>query len=167
MFSKILKLIFVFTSMSPVLLTFWFKEFSKNWMILNGIEFLIVGIVLLIILFCIIRMAKNKLEELPVTIQEISTADNESLVFIFSYLIPLLDISTTMLIFMLFLFLIIIWTTNIYHFNPVLGILGYHQYEVKLDNGISFILITKKTLMNTKQISKIVQLTNYIIIDKE
>jgi hypothetical protein len=127
----------------------------------------LIAIVLIIVLYFLIHIAKNKLEELPVSISEISNADNESVVFIFSYLIPLLDIDTSMTIFLLALFYLIIFTTNIYHFNPVLGILGYHQYEIKINEGTNFILITKKTLVNTKQIKRVVQLTNYILLELE
>mgnify|MGYP001357920018 FL=1 len=167
MFSKIIQLILVSTSMSPILLTFWFKDFSRDWDIIEGWYFLAISIFLLFVLFTTLKTAKNKLEVLPVKISEISNADNESIVFIFTYLIPLLDISTSMIIFLVILFFIILLNTNIYHFNPVLGILGYHQYEIKLKEGTSFILITKKALVTSSQIKFVVQLTNYILLEKE
>ncbi len=44
--------------------------------------------------------------------------------------------------------------------------MGYHQYKVKLSSGVSYILITRKTLINTKQVKEVVQLTNYILLEK-
>ena len=167
MFSKLMQIILVSTSISPVCLTLWFKSFSKHWNIKEGITYLIIAIVLFTLLFLIINLAKTKLEKLPLKVTQISNADKESLPFIFSYIIPLLDIEMSMVIFLLLLFFFIVFTTNIYHFNPLLGFLGYHQYEVTIENGTTFILLTKKTLINVNQIKRIAQLTNYIIIDME
>lgn len=167
MFSKIIQLILVITSLSPVLLTFWFKEFSKNWNLADGVTYLLTAIILFLVLKFLLLLAKEKLEILQVSISEISNADNESIIFIFSYLIPLIDIDRTMITFLLLLFFVIIYTTNIYHFNPILGLWGYHQYQIKLTNGTNFILITKKKLLNSKQIKNVVQLTNYILMEKE
>lgn len=165
MFSKIMQIMLVTTSISPVLLTFWFKEFSDKWDFRDGIFYLIAAIFLLILLYVLIKIAMHKLEKVPLKITQISNADKESIPFIFSYIIPLLEIDKPMVIFLLILFFFIIFTTNIYHFNPMLGILGYHQYEVNIEGGSIFILITKKTLINVDQIKKVSQLTNYILID--
>ena len=167
MFSKLIQLILVTTSISPVLFTLWFKEFSASGMWTSGLSWLIIAILLLVVLKFIIETAKRKLEIVPIYISEISNADKESLIFIFTYLIPLLEIDSKMIFFLLILFFIIIFTTNIYHFNPLLGLLGYHQYEVKLKEGTTFILITKKTLINVKQVKSVVQLTDYILLEKE
>ncbi|MEO0233902.1 MAG: hypothetical protein ABIN11_02320 [candidate division WOR-3 bacterium] len=167
MFSKFIHVILVTTSLSPVLLTLWFKSFSKSWNFREGILYFILAIILLFILKLIIDLAKIKLEIIPVSIKEISIADNESVIFIFTYLIPLLGIEIHMVLFLLVLFFIIVLTINIYHFNPLLSLLGYHQYEIKLVEGSTFILITRKMLINSKQIKNVVQLTNYILLEKE
>lgn len=167
MLSRLIQIILVSTSISPVLLTFWFKSFSKSLNLIDGLIYLIFSLLLIILLKIILKIAQNKLEILPISIVEISNADHESVIFIFTYLIPLLEINTSMILFLLSLFLLIITTTNIYHFNLLLGILGYHQYEIKIKDGTSFILITKKYLVNIKQINKVVQLSNYILLEKE
>lgn len=167
MFNKLIQMLLVSTSISPVLLTFWFKSFIQSRRLTDNFLLLLLGLILIVILRVTLSVAKRKLEVLPISITEVSNADKETIVFIFTYLIPLLDISTPMIIFLLTLFFLIIFTTNIYHFNPLLGLLGYHQYEIKTDDGIAFILITKKTMKNTKQVKAIVQLTDYILLEKE
>ncbi|MEO0234620.1 MAG: hypothetical protein ABIN11_05985 [candidate division WOR-3 bacterium] len=167
MFSKLIQSILVLTSIAPVLLTFWFKNFSKDWKPFSGFIYLFFSFLLIILLVIIIKIAKSKLEVKEISINEISNADNESVIFIFTYLIPLLNIDEPLVLFLLGLTFVIVSTTNIYHFNPFLGLLGYHQYKMKLQEGMSFILITKKTLYNTKQIKKVVQLTNYILLERE
>lgn len=166
MFNKIIQVILVSTSISPILLTFWFKEFSISWDFSSGIFYLLTAVILLFVLKIIINLAKEKLQVIEISVIEISNADKESIIFIFTYLIPLLNIDIPMLLFLLVLFFIIILTTNIYHFNPILGVLGYHQYEIKLKDGSTFILITKKTLFYSKQIVEVVQITNYMLLEK-
>lgn len=167
MFSKLIQIILVVTSLSPMLFIFWFKEFSNNWNIIEGVFYLVVAILLFVALKIILNIANKKLEVLPVTINEISIDSNSSIMFIFTYLIPLMNIDKMMMIFLLLLFFIIIFTTNIYYFNPILGLLGYHHYRVKMSNGTNFILITKKTLVHTKQIKNVVLLSNYILLEKK
>lgn len=166
MFSKIIQLLLVTTAISPVLLTLWFKSISNNWCITCGWYFILPAVFLLLILYMIIQLAKRKLEKIPIEISEIATADHESIAFIFTYLLPLFDIDISMVIFLLVFFFLIIFTANIYHFNPMVGLLGYHQYQIKLKEGTSFILITRRTLINTKQINEVVQLTDYILLDR-
>lgn len=167
MLSKFLELLMVFTSLSPVLLTLWFKEFSQNWDYKDGLIFLIVAVILWTISFIILRISRRMLQLLPVKIETISTADKEMISFIFAYLIPLLEISYPLLFFLLGLFVFIVLTTHCYHFNPVFGLFGYHYYEVSIEGGTTFVLMTKKTLMNTKQINSVIQLTDYILLEKE
>lgn len=167
MFSKFLELLMVFTSLSPVLLTLWFKELSKNWNCTDGLTYLVIVIILGIIAFIILKISHKKLQLLPIKIESISTADNEMISFIFAYLIPLLEISYPILFFLIVLFGFIVLTTHSYHFNPMFNLFGYHYYKVSIEGGTTFILMTKKTLINTKQIKSIVQLTNYILLEKE
>lgn len=167
MLSKLLELMMVITSISPVILTLWFKEFSKEWNYKDGVIYLITFFVLIGLAYFILNLGINKLQTKPVKIRSISTADKEIISFVFAYLLPLMDITYSLLFFLLLLFVFIVLTTHTYHFNPVLGLFGYHYYEVSIEGGTTYILITKKTLKNTDQVNNVVQLTDYIILEKE
>lgn len=172
MLNKLTKLFLVATSFAPVFLTLWFAEFSRSWNIMDGHYFLIISIILTIFCFLILKLAKIKLESIPVKITSISTSDKETIGFILVYLLPLINqtpvqVNKYLLMFVLIIFFISLYTTNSYHFNPVLGIFGYHFYEVVIDGGITFVLITKKNLMNTKKINYVVQISEYMILEAE
>ncbi|MCX8123884.1 MAG: hypothetical protein N3F66_06935 [Spirochaetes bacterium] len=172
MLNKVSKFLLVSTSFAPVFLTLWFAEFSKSWDIKSGIWFLIIAIVLVFLCLLILTLAKKKLEKLPVVIQSISTSDKEIVGFILVYLLPLINqsafqIEPKLLYFVLGLFFVSIFTTNSYHFNPILGFLGFHFYEVTIDGGITYVLITKKNLTNTKNIKTVVQIAEYMILEIE
>jgi len=65
------------------------------------------------------------------------------------------------------LFLFLVLTTHIYHFNPVFGLFEYHYYKVSIEGGTTFILMTKKTLLNARQVSSVIQLTDYFLLEKD
>lgn len=183
MLSRITKILLVATSLAPILLTYWFIDQVNSYN--HSINFFenvccnyCHSIILLIITgiltgLCLFLMKKTKkdLESLPINVSEIKTADNESLAFILVYLLPLANqvtdqLNIAVLIFVGVLFFVTVSTSNAYHFNPLLSFLGYHFYEVKLESGVTYILISKDNITNCKKIKYVAQLTEYMIIDK-
>lgn len=165
MLSKFLKIIMVLTSISPVFFTLWFKEFSKQWHLNDGLVWLVLSIVLIIIAYIILQISLKKLEKIPIQISSLATADKEVLAFIFAYLLPLIDIDYTMMAFVLVLFAFVVFTTHTYHFNPIFGLFGYHFYEVTTTNGISYVLMSKKQIRNLNQVTEVILVSDYILID--
>ncbi len=155
----------VLTSVSPVLFTLWFKEFSIDWDIRKGFFWLIFSIVLIILAYLILKISLKKLEIIDIKVQSIGTADKEILSFIFAYLLPLIEVDLKILIFILVLFIFIIFTTHMYHFNPVFGLFGYHFYNINTEGGVSYILMSKKQIRKVNQISKVILVSDYILID--
>ncbi len=165
MLSKFLKIIMVLTSVSPVFFTLWFKEFSKQWHLNDGLVWFVLSIVLIIIAYIILQLSLKKLEKIPIEISNLASADKEVLAFIFAYLLPLIDIDFIMIVFILVLFTFVAFTTHIYHFNPIFGLFGYHFYEVTTSNGISYVLMSKRQIRNLNQVSEVILVSDYILID--
>jgi hypothetical protein len=172
MISCLAKLLLVSTSLAPVLLTLWFIKFSEKWDIKQGWVYLIIALALVILCKCILELAKIKLEKMPVKVDAIQTADKEIVGFILVYLLPFINQSTDavnkpVLCFVGVLFFIVVWSTHAYHFNPLIGIgpYQYHFYEVTLDGGISYVLISKNTISNCKNVKTVVQLTEYMLLE--
>jgi hypothetical protein len=170
MMSSIAKTLLVATSVAPVFLTLWFKEFSSAWAIEDGIVYLLVAVGLVILCLVILAVVRDGLGEMPIRIETISTADKEIVSFLLIYLLPLVDaatvsLSTPVMGFVVALFFVTILTTHSYHFNPVLGLFGYHFYEVTIEGGTSYVLITRRNLAHGKEIKTVVQLAEYMIIE--
>jgi hypothetical protein len=170
MLSAFAKLLLVSTSFAPVLLTYAFATYLKNG--LNTNVAVLVGITVALVLLCvlIVTAAKRQLEVISFPIVTVKSADTEIVGFMVAYLLPLISaadtkISVPLLSFVLVLFFIVVWTTNSYHVNPLLGMLGYHFYEVATESGLTFLLLTKKNIRNTKSVGSVVQLTTYIMMD--
>ncbi len=165
MLSKFLKIIMVITSVSPVFFTLWFNDFSNQWKIKYGLIWLVISFALIIIAYLILQLSLKKLERIPIQISSIATADKEVIAFIFAYLLPLLDINHKMLAFVLVLFTFVAFTTHIYHFNPIFGLFGYHFFEVTTTNGVSYVLMSKRQIRNLNQVTEVILVSDYILID--
>ncbi len=170
MLNKATKFFFVLTSFAPVLFTLWFSKFSKNWHLIDGLWYLIITVVLILFCFLIIKSSEKYLEKITINIKSLSTSDKEIIAFIIVYLLPLinkysLQINSKLLIFVIALLFISVWTTNSYHFNPLLGLFGYHFYEVTTEGDVTYILITRENLVNTKKIKTVVQISDYMLLE--
>lgn len=169
MFSAFIKYILVATSMAPVLLTLYGVTALKKGDWLAGYPFLISAIVLVILCLILLRKAKKNLEVIDVNITSVKNADHNIIGFLFVYLLPVLDIikkdEAYVFGFILIVFFVIIINSNTYHFNPLLSLFGYKFYDITNDGNISYILITKKQILNTKDINQIVQITPYMVLD--
>ncbi len=49
--------------------------------------------------------------------------------------------------------------------NPVLGIFGFHFYEVETADGITYLLISRRRIGSVKSIQKVVQLGEFGILE--
>lgn len=182
--NKVIKLFLVLTSLAPVLLTYWFVEQSNSYnntktLIENcianykvGSFYIISTIVLVAVFWLILYLSKNKLEKLPIVIDEIKSADNESISFILVYLLPLASkiensVNIPVLIFISVLFFIIVFTSNSYHFNPLLNFIGYHFYEVKVQGGVTYVLLTRDSINNSKNIKSVSLISEYTILENK
>lgn len=172
MLSRLAKAMLVSTSFAPVLVSYSFVLFLEEKSLKIIMIPLIIAIVLAIICMCFLGKAKENMQVIDFPISSIKTADGEVLGFLAAYLLPFItltsnQINTIILMYVFVLFFIVIWTTNSYHVNPIISLLGYHFYEVETISNITFLLITKKDLVNTSNIQKVVQLTEYMVLDIE
>lgn len=165
------KILLVATAFAPVLLTFAFVEFWKaaegkgNWF--NGC-ILIVGVVFLTAAcFWVLGKAKRDLPLHNVSIKSIKPADKELVGFVLAYLLPLArgtEFQGVPLMVALLIFFLVVMTSNAYHTNPLLGLLGWHFYEVVIEE-VSYVLVSPRNIHNVRSIKSVVSLTDYMLLD--
>lgn len=184
MLNRLAKLALVSTALAPICLTLWFVELSNAWQSAlpfadnvgahwrAGIAYLFAALVLSGLCLGLVWLSSSRygLERLPVKIKSVKTADKEIVGFLLVYLLPLINqshnsISLSVLIFVALIFFVIVYNSHAYHFNPLLGFFGYHFYEVTIEGGITYVLITRQNITNCKAVSQVVQLTEYMILD--
>lgn len=168
MLSGLMKYVLVATSMAPVLLTFYGVNVIETDCWKSGFGYLIIAILLLCACLLLLNLSKKKLEVLDINITTVKNADHNIISFLLVYLLPVLDIvkkdNVYVYGFILIVFFVIIINSNTYHFNPLLSLFGYKFYEVTSDGNMSYILITRKALLNINDVKKVVHLSNYMIL---
>ena len=173
MLGNIAKLLLVSTSFAPVLVTLAFVSYINDTCSKEWVYYLAAALGLVLITLKIIDEARNRLETLPICIKALKNVDREILSFLIVYLFPLLSQSAAGVInwkivgFLLAMFFFVVWGTHSYHFNPLLGLFGYHFYEVTTEGGVTYVLITRRSLKNTKGVERVVQLGEHVVLDRE
>lgn len=118
----------------------------------------------------IIQMAGRKLEVLPIAIQKVKSADKEVIGFFVAYALPLLfkgeaSASIDAWLLAVGMLVFVLMTTHSLQVNPVLGVFGYHFYEAETKDGITFLLISQRKINNVKSIGRVVQLSEYGVLE--
>jgi hypothetical protein len=160
------KLLLVATAFAPVMITFavvyWFdNQHDLAYKLLAG------ALILVIVCVAVIRLAAQQLAKNPVTIKTIKPADKEIVGFVLAYLLPLArgsQFDGVPMFVVLGVFFLVIMTSNAYHTNPLLGLIGYHFYEVTIED-VGYTLLSRRNLHNTKAIKAVVSLTDYMLLD--
>ncbi|WP_370335334.1 hypothetical protein [Parvularcula marina] len=169
MLSTIAKLMLTSTALAPVALVYaWVMHTDGDTKVAVGL--VVVAVTLVTIMLWLLSYCRKHLERSKFKVTSIEAADREYITFILLYLSPLFtaefgDLNWNILIPTLIIFVLVISTGYGYHFNPLLGILGWHFYKVSTEEGVSYVLITKKELRSARQCLDVGQLTEYIVID--
>ncbi len=169
MLSRFAKLMFTGTAIAPVALVYAWLAFVNGDTYLMGA--LIAGCVLLFaIMHGLLFYSRKHPERSSFKAKSIETADHENIAFLLLYILPLFakdfsSLNWQILVPMLIIFSVVVSTGYGYHFNPLLGLIGWHFYKVGTEEGVTYVLITKKELRSAKQCLTVGQLTEYIVID--
>ena len=173
MYSKLIRTTLIATALAPLLITISFNLFNNFGPTLEAFGWLGSAILLIILAFLILNYAPNNLERFSEGIVTIKNSDAEMVVFLLAYLLPLFSgmaakIDYSMAIYIAAVLMFVFWNSNSLYFNPVLKLLGFHVYEITLENQVNAILITKRTLRAVpRERLTLVRLAEYVFLEKE
>lgn len=169
MLSRVAELMLTSTAIAPVLLTYAWVAFQSG----DSCVALVLAaacVALVFVCWLLLRYAKNNLERMSFKPVSIEAADRENMGFLLLYLLPLFTaqfdaLNWNVWIPAILIFAGVVATGYSYHFNPLLGLMGWHFYKVGTAEGVTYVLITKKQLRNATDTVEIGQLTEYIVLD--
>jgi len=153
MLNTFAKFLLVSTSLSPLLGAVAVNQFARGEPVMRWGTWLAVALLLVSLCWAVLRYAAKNAQRHDFRIKEFERNDKEVLAFLVTYLLPFL--STEKMGFagdwltgayvpgIIFL---VIAHAGAFHFNPVMGLLGYHFYAVKNADGVSHLLISKAEL---------------------
>jgi len=170
MLGRLIRLLLALTAIAPLSISMAYIYAIKN----QNLQFAFIATCLCVLLGAIalqiIGMSQRKLERLPVTIKKAKSADKEVIGFFIAYALPLVfrgqpspDLGDWLVAACMLFF--VLWSTHSLQVNPVLGLFGYHFYEVETADGITYLLISKRRIGNALTIKYVVQLSEYGILE--
>lgn len=163
------RLMLTSTAIAPVLLTYaWVALQSGDSRVAIWLVAGCIGLVF--VCWWLLQYAQHNLERMSFRPVSIEAADRENMEFLLLYLLPLFtaqfkDLQWNIWIPAILIFAAVVATGYSYHFNPLLGLMGWHFYKAETEEGITYVLITKKQLRKAKETVEIGQLTEYIVLD--
>jgi len=168
------KFILVSTSLSPVLFIVGVNLFECNKPWTCWIWWMISAPFLMVVCKVLLVCADKQLQKHEICIDEFERKDQEMLAFLFIYLLPFIRSGNSMFttdwltgICILGIIGFAIAHAGALHFNPVMGLLGYHFYAIKNPFGASNLLISKKDLLNLGKEVQTVQLASNVYLETE
>ena len=133
------------TALAPVLLVWAAASYegSRTY----AISAVVVALLLVGICVGLLGLAKRELQTDPLTITKAVRMDKEALGFLVAYALPLVALKdptklAALAVFMLMVGLVLV-QLQILHVNPLLGMLGFHFYQVELKNSDTALVITR------------------------
>jgi len=170
MFNTLAKWLLTSTAIAPVALTYaWVAYQAGKWQLAAGLIALCIALV--VVAIWLLRVARSQIERIAFKAETVEAADNENIAFLLLYMLPLFTANIDNLTWQVWvpavvIFAVITATGYSYHFNPLLGMMGWHFYKVTTAEGITYVLITKKQLRNAAEQLQVGQLTEYILLDQ-
>jgi hypothetical protein len=170
MLGRLVRVLFALTAIAPLSISLAYIYAAKQHNYLFAAMALVVCVLLASLSLWIVNQAREKLERLPITIKKAKSADKEVIGFFAAYALPLVfkgeaspDLGTWLMAAVMLLF--VLFSTHTMQVNPVLGIIGFHFYEVETSEGITYLLITRRKINNLLSVNSIVQLSEYGILE--
>jgi hypothetical protein len=134
------------TALAPVLLVWAAATYATHWV--EAVAAVTVAFLLVVICLGILALARRGLQVEPVAIKRATRLDKEALAFLLTYALPLIaqgDDRTNLAAQAVFVVVVglVVVQLQILHVNPLLGILGFHFYEIERADGDSALVVSR------------------------
>ncbi|MBY3557646.1 hypothetical protein [Rhizobium laguerreae] len=169
MFSGLVKALLVLTALTPIAMVYAWVAISEGYNY-TALWLLIGACFLVSACWIILKVARNHIEEFPFKYESVEPADQENISFVLLYLSPLFvdkiaDVNFNVLVPGLIVYGLLIASSYTFQFNPLISLMGWHFYKVSSKEKVTYILLTQKKLRNVDEVTKVGQLTGYMLLD--
>lgn len=144
------KLFLVSTSLSPILGAVAVNQYTLGKPLPAWLPWLLVALLLVFVCWGLLHYAACAAQKHTLKITQFEDKDKEVLAFLLAYLLPfaaakdmLADVHWLTGAYVFAIILLVFTHARAFHFNPMMGLLGYHFYSLKEDDGSSMLLISR------------------------
>jgi MFS family permease len=163
MLNSFAKFLLVSTSLSPVLGAVAVNQFARHEHWTRWAGWLGAALLLAFLCWAMLRYAAKNAQRHLFHIKEFERNDREVLAFVSKENMAFTGDWLTGA-YILGIIFIVIAHAGVFHFNPVMGLLGYHFYAVKNGDGVSHLLISKDELRRADKDVQTVRLAHGIYL---
>lgn len=171
MLSFIARLALTATSLAPMLLTYSFAYYSINKWVAGA--FLVIGLLLLALCKLLLYLSTKMIQDEPVRLKSVKIADQHVVWFVAAYLYPIVysqltTVRLSVLAVVLITLVVVVYNSRAFNFNPVLNMFfRYHFYEVITEREFTYVVVSKRRIVNTRVPIVGKQLSPYMYLDAE
>lgn len=147
------RLLLVSTALSPILGAVAVNQYTLGKPLATWLPWLLVALLLVFICWGLLRYAARAVQRHTLKIAQFEDKDKEMLAFLLAYLLPfaaakdmLVEVHWLTGAYVFAIILLVFTHARAFHFNPMMGLLGYHFYSLKDGDGISMLLISPHEL---------------------
>lgn len=166
--NSIVRLVLFLSSYTPLFLIMA----VKYWLVHRYFAYYMIGVAAVSVLLLLIYLKRSSTLAVDhITIERISGKDTEALSYIVVYLVPFLDIkldevtSAISLLLLLLVLAVIYVNSNLIYINPTLNLLGYHLFEIELEEGKTSALLSKRRFIERRTAISVVSLGEQILLE--
>ena len=169
-----IRALFEATAIAPMLVTYALVYAGQQTAISGSL--ILLAVALIVACKLILRRAHKDIPEEPIYASSVKIADQSMLAFIVAYLFPVVFARPTepgsvrlgVLALVFVLLLVAVYRSNAYSFNPVLGLVfGYHFYEITTTKDFTYLVVSKREIVNTREPIGGRPLSLYMYLDAE
>ena len=171
MLNRFANLLLVSTSLSPILGAVAVNQYSLGKPLHLWLPWLVVALFLVLICWGILKYVARAAQKHTLKITQFEDKDKEVLAFLLAYLLPfvaakdiLTDVHWVTGAYVFAIILLVFAHARAIHFNPIMGMLGYHFYSLKDGDGVSVLLISRVELRRVGMEIQTVRLAHDIFL---
>ena len=165
------RLLLAATQLAPLLAAYAFVIYpSSKW---GTVFATLIAIGLVVLCRIILYFAVKDIQEEALRVKSVRTADRQILAYVVAYLYPLIyaqitTVRISVLIFVFLVLLLVLYHSRAFSINPVLQMcFGYKFYEVVTRGDFTYVVVSKRKIVNTRTPIDGRQLSPYMYLDAE
>ena len=138
-----------------------------------GFGLILAGLSSAFISLAVIWFIKRRVASEPLAINEIELADQKVLEFMLAYLLPIYSSnnltnpagSFALVLYSLAVVSVVVVQGNIFQFNPVLSLAGYHFYIATKTDKVKYLVIAKSDFHKGERTLKVKKVSEFIFLE--
>ncbi|WP_165076043.1 hypothetical protein [Paludisphaera rhizosphaerae] len=174
MLNPIGKAVLVTSSLAPVAFGYGVAAIAEGRGTSETCRWFVMGAGLTVIAALMPWIARDGSAPIKVKTKGLKNSDKEVLVFLVTYMIPFISKPTfstePSLIIIIYVFGVIfisVYHTNMFTFNPMLALFGYHFYEIETEGGMKDLLVSKSVFREQVNDLWIARMAEYVYLEVE